>query len=262
VNGSASPNGPTSQLAHRREERAPRLLLGVGAVLLLASLFLGWYQIHEVNRSGCTGITETLSPFWVTVTTSGTGCPPSEIGSFQAAGLPQTGALYFVAGVLTAVAGVLALMLILLNRRVRQSRRSSIILIAVSVGALALAALAPVLIVMEQPSAVCHDEGVFQTPLGTPEASSVVSSGIYLNQSAPEPPDPCNGWSFWSGSPPGSTWPVWVGSSGPWDSYAGSNESGSAELVWGPTLGWVLDLGGIALLVAGPVLARKPEPPA
>jgi hypothetical protein len=264
VSTSVAQGNPKSGSPRSREERALLLLLGVGAALLLASLFVGWYQVREVDRFGCTGLSESLSPFWVSVSTSGSDCPSSEAGSYQSAGLPQTGVLYAVAGILTAIAAVLALSVIGLTRAGRRSRRASIPLLALAICALAVGAVAPALIAIEQTSTVCHDEGVFQTPFVVPlESSSVGAATDYLNQSPPPMSLPeCNGWSFWTGGSPGSSWPVWLGSSGPQDSFGGSNVSGSAVLVWGPGAGWVLDLGGIALLVTGPVLARKPRPAA
>jgi hypothetical protein len=256
-NSSPKPGSPRS-----REEGALLLLLDIGAALLLASLFVGWYQVHEVNRFGCSGITESFSPFWVTVTTSGSDCPPSGAGTLQSAGLPQTGALYAAAGILTAIAGVLALAPIGLKEAGRRSRRVSIALLALSARVLAIGALAPALLVMEQTSTVCHDEGVSQTPfevpLGGPSPGAV---NIYLNQSPPAPPDLRNDWSFWTGSSPGSTWPVWFGASGPWNSFAGTNSSAGAALAWGPGFGLAIDLGGLALLAAGPVLVWKLKPP-
>jgi hypothetical protein len=260
MSSSIAQGNPRLGSPRSREEKALLLLLGVGAALLLASLFVGWYQVQEVARNGCTGISESLSPFWVSVSTTGSGCPPTETGSFTAAGLAQTGALYSVAGALTAIACVLAFSLLGLKWSKRQSRRTSLFLLAVSIAALALGALAPALIVTEQPATICRDEGVMNTPFEIPgTASSGENPGIYLNQNQPVAPPRCDGWAFWTGNSYGWSW---IGTSGPWNSFAGSNVSGSAVLSWAPSLGWVLDLGGVVLLIAGPVLSRRASPSA
>jgi len=258
MNAPGSKPNPGSLLPPHREERALIVLVGVGAALLLASLFIGWYQVQQISRHGCTGILESFSPFWVTVTSSGTGCPPSETGSFQSAGLPLTGALYSLVGVLTAVAGLLSLALIGLRRALRPSRKVSLVLLCFSLLALSAGIGAPVLLAVNQTWTVCHDEGVVQTPFELPHgAFPGASPPIPLNQSSPAPPFRCNGWSFWTGNSYGWSW---TGTVGPWNSFTGSNVSGDAVLSWGSGPGWILDLGGLALLATGPVLAWRSKP--
>jgi hypothetical protein len=255
--GSDSPRA--GNLHRSRERRILLALLGIGAILLLSSLFVSWYQVEETNTTGCLTLSETLGPTGVEVGGTGSGCPPAVSGSFASSGLSTTGNLYEAVGSLAVAGGVLAAALLVLEvYRPVASRRSKYFL-ALGICAVVLAALSPTVLAMEQPMTICHDQGFVGTPLTSPVQGSdlaptlVYSEGgpPYANATPPMPPPACNSWSFWTGS--GSPW-VTQGASGPWNSLTGSVSGPGSTFSWDLGLGWVLAIAGAALITAGPAI--------
>jgi hypothetical protein len=224
-------------------------LVVLGGTVVGVSMVLGMYVVQAASATNCTHVTETLYPWWVTVSSKGSSCPASESGSFSQAGLPLTGDLYLVATALALCAVAFALLfgwLIFKGGRAPRSRALAVVgVVAILAGGLAATVLA-----VEQPATVCSDQGFRSPPLefGTPD------SNLTAENSTSGAVPACNSWSFWSGSGTGN-W--WLGASGPWNSFVGRMAGGGYVFAWSPGLGWFLELWGVGLTSAGIAIAWR-----
>lgn len=232
----------------RRGLTAPTLLI-LGGVVFLATLSVGWYLVQSDSAYSCRQISETLYPLWVQVTSTGTYCPSSEIGSYQAAGLPSTGALYQTVAALAVLAGLLDILAgcLLLPRLRQRFGRTPIVF---GIIALLVAGGCAALVAIEQPSTICADQGFSSPPLADgPSASTALPQ----NGSISTPPG-CDVWRFWQGS---GTSTNWIGSSGPWNSFVGNATFPGAYSFWIPSTGWFLDIVGVELTAVGAFVAWR-----
>jgi hypothetical protein len=211
------PNG-----GRRRRWGAGLVLLG--AVLLIGSLFVGWWTLQV---SGF-GITETLV-LGFPVPNGGNGvsfecggnlsqfvekCPAPE--SYSNASLTHTGNLY--SAIQYVVLGGIALGLVggfLALRPSTLDRRRKLMMVLVSV-ALVVALVAPVSLTLVQPSAMNSDH-----PYGT------------------------------------------IGGNGtsPTNTFWGTNTTDGIGYVWGASYGWFLALGAFVLTLVGLLLLRRTSKP-
>lgn len=244
------PGGPDSSPSTRRRRplTAPVPLI-LGGVVFLASLFVGWYVVQSDTVYSCRQISETLYPLWVQVTSVGTYCPSSDVGSYQAAGLPSTGALYQTVAAFAVLAGLLDILAgCLLLPRLRQRFGRTPILLGVI--ALLVAGGGAALVALEQPSAICADQGFMSPPLADGYSGS---TALALNSSTSAPPG-CDNWKFWQGT---GTSANWIGSSGPWNSFGGNVALPGAYNFWTPSTGWFLDIVGVELTAVGAFVALR-----
>lgn len=208
------------------QRRAPlAVLLWAGVVLIVLSLPLPWYSIS--GSSNQEQVSETFSISDAALSSQ----RASWTSSYSAAQLPHTGQLYeLVSGiVLFAIfAGGLAGALLLL----RWSGRERLIVLAICAVAMVLAALGPLLLIADQPIAVCADENGFSQPFGVPG-----------NQTGPSV---CT-WEFYLGNQAG--WFAIGGPGGPGASFVGHSAAYGSNLTWGPELGWYLSLFGASFIV-------------
>jgi hypothetical protein len=229
----------------RRFPRGRRLAsvgaLWVGAAVLASTVFVGWYAVSVVSGpgSGCTNLWESLAPFSVTVNGSGNNCGPAQVADYRTASLPATGTLYST--VLALVLGAAALAGVAGWGILRGRHRDSWWNLTIGAVGTVLAAAAPVLLLLEQPAAICSDQGFSEIPF-------TVASGS----------DGCNHWSFWTSTGFSSTW--W-GSAGPWNSFVGGSHLGTTVFAWGPAIGWYLGIAAAALLALGVLLADRDSRP-
>jgi hypothetical protein len=239
--------------AQARKHAIPGILTVLGTVAIIASMFLGWYVVQSSSPTGCNRVAETLYPWWVAVSSSGSSCPASQTGSFSQAGLASTGSLYVAATAFAMGAVVLALLvggLFLASKRIHRSKAVALI----AIFALISGGLAAGILALEQPATVCSDQGFYGTPLDHQSPSAGPSP---LNSTTGASPG-CNSWSFWSGSGTSTTW---SGSSGPWQSFIGTTDSKGAVFSWGPAAGWFLEIGGVILITCGLAVARRSDKP-
>ena len=193
-------------------------LLLVAAVLLLVALFLNWYGITVSSPSQSE--TVAFSPDGQT-TVSGPGVEVS--ASYATAHLNSTGGLYaiveglVVGGLLTAgIGGALA---------IATAWRPGLRYGAVILGALGLlfGVLGPVVLLLEQPSALNHD---FSATNGYPSFGTGPASGV----------------------------------SNPTNSFFGSLSANGGTVTWGPDLAWYLAFAAGAIALVGAVIALSARP--
>lgn len=247
---SDSKRGTAEIRASSRRTLISLALLWTGAVVLVSTLFFGWYTVQATGSTGCSRASETLYPLWVTVSSAGTSCPANGSGSFQAAGLDSTGLLYLGVVTLVAIAVGCAVMLGLLFLEGKWHRLSKVITIIALVSMIA-GAMSACLVAFAQPSAVCSDQGFYGTPIA---GSGALIASTPANGSGNGYATDCNGWEFWSNG--GDSW-TWAGSSGPWNSFRGHVTQGGASLTWGPGTGWVLDIASLPLIGIGIFIGRR-----
>jgi hypothetical protein len=192
------------------------LLLLVGSGLLAPTFYLGWYAVSATN--GSESVSETFYMSGVHELGSGWGSPSgSYASSFADAYLPNTGGLYSLAGAIllgALLVGLAGGLLILLGGK----RVSSNAVLLFALLATVLFAAAPMLLLAEQPSAVCTDAQHFNTPLGPP----------------PSPQPKCT-WEFYMA---GGGWSNPVGGAGPGSTFSGQVAQSGWVQSWGPGMGW------------------------
>jgi hypothetical protein len=202
------------------------IIVLIGAVLLIAALFMPWYY-QQLSGSGATETQNTYPGYPSTNGTiqyscsgfpSGFSCPPQT--SYTDSRLNNTGMIAetgffllivgFVFGIIAAIFGLMS----------RGNARRASPAIWLGVIALILAIATPVLFAAALPSAIAKD---------------IPTSGRYA-------------------------------SSGPWSSFIGSTSisvpiSGTAS--WGPGIGWYLSIVAFVLLLVGVILLARyrREPP-
>ncbi len=243
----------TSGRILRRNWFASVIFFAVGGALLGSSLFLGWYVVGLSTSGGptCPGISEVLYPGWVAVTTSGPNCPASSVGSYQSQKLTTTGQLYLAVTVLTIAGAALAGFAGLLVGLHFGQRRPKLVL-ALAAAAMVIGVLGPALIATIQSNTICSDQGFVSTPFASPAG-------------APPPPNStvgntrpaCNAWTFYTSS--GGGW-TWSSSSGPWNSFVGSDSLPGASATWGPGLGWYFAIVSTVCVASGAYLSRRFAP--
>ena len=220
----------------------------LGVFLLGLTFFLSWYAVTATQSGYGTSVTQTFSAASTSTSATSFGAPQAQSTPYDQADLPATGMLYEAVVGLVLAAAILGIAITAFSNPGRPRSRARIVA-ALSIAAVALALAAPVLLVAEQPAAVCSDARHFPMPLGAPGGGG----GIYSTPG-------CH-WQFrmsdggWYG--PGFT-------TGPQSSFAGSASSSSGNMTWGPGPAWYLCIGGAVLLAAGQVLeshrGRSPEP--
>jgi hypothetical protein len=249
----SAPSTVEASATGRRGERRPwipTVFVWVGAAVLVSTLFVGWYAVQARSNTGCTDVVETLNPFWVAVSGSGTSCPSSGVQGYSSAGLPSTGLLYLGVAALTAAGAVLAFLVGALLLRGRRLHRGSLLLVLALVGLL-IAWTGPAALALAQPSTVCADQGAFSPPFGSAGSRAGLD---WPGETVGGATGACDGWSFAGGSVHNGY--VWTGGAGPWNSFFGSANSTVATFTWGPGLGWFLDIWGVALIGLGTTLSR------
>lgn len=190
----------------------------VGAVLLIVSAFVGWYQVSSVGPGYSDTITllpgNSESTTCTTNTASSANCPGGTSGSITATYSSQmmnhTGQLYQIVQFLCIAAfvtGLIGGVLALIRMPSRPGLpRSGLALVAV--GAL-LGSVGPLWVAVGQPGALSAD----------------------------------------TSSPPPS---------GPWATFSGSDTFGATSVTWGPWLGWYFAIAGaIALIVASTLIGLQ-----
>lgn len=219
--------------------RAVGLLLMIGAALLALAFFVGWYSISVTN--GSQSVTETFSISGVHEVSSGMGSGSgSYASSFAGAYLPDTGALFALVGTLllgAVLVGIAGGFFVLFGGS--WASRKAILLVAVL--AAVLFATVPVVLLAEQPSAVCADAQHFPPPLGAPSAQGSASQ-------------PTCTWEFNLGD---GEWSNPVGVVGPGASFFGQATQSGWVQTWGPGLGWfVASFAALMTTAAIPVTLR------
>ncbi len=231
--GRARKRDAGTSLGARR--RVGGLLLLVGVVLLIGSLFLGWYAVSATATDSVNGtqLTENghevlypLNDVSFTITCSGSRyCLNSTFsGPYSQSGVTSLGAMYtVVAGLLLGGLAAAATSAILtFTHKGRPSRWSE----GLAVLAVALVVIAPTMVALGQPSLL--------TSQGSSPASGNATGG----------PSPRT--SFF-GSCSGS-------------SCGEALSSGEAVAAsWGPSLGWYLSFAGALVLFVGFLLIRSPD---
>lgn len=210
-------------------------LLVVGVVLLLATLFVGWYAYSITAADSSSGtpftITGTITLFPLDQVSEAVSCQGwsgcssyngTVTGPYPQGGSNSLGGLYdLVAGlVIASIALGLAAAVLTLARVRRLSRLTGILVVL----AIVLLALAPTILLAAQPSVLSAQGAPF------------TESGKTTSTSSP-------GTSFF-GSCSGTGCGVSL--------QAGVTDSGT----WGPSLGWYLCLGALAPLLAGLLVIR------
>lgn len=219
-----------------------RKTLGVlyilGAVVLLVTLFTGWYTIS--GQVGGSHLSYTLYPYWVQDSS------PSSNGqtSYSAVDLGQTGGLYSIVTVLALSAATLGLVIGFLALTAVGLRRAKALLV-LSLVTTAIAVAAPALVAAGQPAAVCSDSQHFSPPLGAPSTASS-SDGASCT------------WEFYSDG-------VWYGTgqpTGPGNSFVGQSGLYGNSLAWGPSTGWYLAIASAGVIAAATALRTSSRSPA
>lgn len=210
--------------------RAFAVLPLLGAVALLAALFLGWYTIS--GEVGGSHLSDTFYPFWVQL-----GSPSSTSqSSYASAGLANTGNLYLGVSVSMLCAIVLGVVVCVFTALGSVARRKHTVLL-ISLIALAFALAAPIAVAVGQSTAVCSDSQHFSPPL-VAIPSPAASTGATCT------------WEFDSGG-------VWYGPgqpSGPENSFVGQSSLYNGSLSWGPSIGWYLAFIGAGFTASAPAL--------
>ncbi len=229
-----------SQSRTRRSARTPRrsvaggLLLLAGAILVIVSVFLGWYAVSATASETIDGAhfqitaTATFYPVnevrYTDLCEGWSGCSSyntSSTDSYSAEGLGNVGDLYDAVVALlvgSILAGVAAGILALASGRRRSNGARLFALLAVG-----LLAVAPVLLSADQPAAIAS-EG---------------SSGMGGNMTSGPSPRTSFFGSCSDADCPGSV-------------VSGANVSET----WGPSIGWYLSLGALVPLILGLWLVR------
>jgi hypothetical protein len=212
---------------------SPFLLAGV---VLLAALGAPWYMVSAVPSNYPTGqISESFSTGGVTLTcNAGTDCQ-SSMRTFSDASLPATGSLY--AGLtLVEIAAALAAFAVggLILVRKRETRPP--LALGLTMALLILAALGPLLLLIEQPGAICSDSPNAETPFELRAA--------YLGPTG----GPACSWTFSLG---GGTWYGPGGLMGPQSTFFGHATEPAGNVSWAPDIGWYVAWAGPVILGVG-----------
>jgi len=216
---------------------APLLL--AGTLLLLSTLFLGWYTINL--NSGTSVYHETFYSTVVRLSGSQAGSSYSNATSYVSVFLGDTGILYLtVSGLVVAgvVVGLLAVYLVW--KGTTQRHRKLVPTLVALVVAFALAG--PMLVGVVQPATLCQGGG---PPQSTPLAAS--SPSLMAG-----PSSSCS-WVVASPSQGGTLYDSGNGP-GPQTSFYGSSSVGGQPLTWGPSIGWFVAVVASTLLIAGAAL--------
>lgn len=240
----ATPRKPGSR------RRAVALALLFPALAALASsYFLPWYTVNGSLAS------ESLLPWAVRV--AGTSqAPGTDVRSFATATLPTTGQLYSLVGMLllsALVLGALAAAGLIGTRRGLRFRGP---LAAMLLASGVLAAMAPTIVMADQPASICYDSE--HANIGWSGPPPVTENGTPVAL-----PGPTCSWIY---EAPGGTWSS-SGPPGPESSFWGHAPAGATEpnaplSGWGPSVGWYLTvLGSIALLGSSIVVASDRRRP-
>ena len=233
------------QRARRRSASPRRSVIGgtlflVGVVILIVTLFLGWYAITATATSSSGGGstnatgTETFYPVnqvTISFSCSGQNCSGtlSATNSYSQAGLHEVGDLYTIVVVFVS-AGIALVLAAAVFALTSAGHRSGWALLLAVIGIVLIAA-APTMLLGAQPSLLKSDEG------GSGGSGNVTAS------SSPA--------SSFFGSCSGS-------------GCGGALANGqSASASWGPSAGWYLCLVALAPLMTGFFLVRsqKRAPP-
>lgn len=207
----------------------------LGVFLLGLTFFLGWYAVTATQSMYGTSVTDTFSAASTSTSATWYGAAPAQPTPYDQADLPVTGSLYEVVVGLVLAAAVLGIATAGLSNPGRRSTRPRIIL-ALSLAAVALAIAAPILLVAEQPAAVCSDASHFSQGLGVQP----------VNYTPPR----CE-WQFRLSD---NSWYAPGFSTGPGSSFVGSASDSSGSMTWGPGPAWYLCIAGAVLLAGGQVL--------
>jgi hypothetical protein len=211
-----------SYFTRRRQRLGGGLMLG-GVILLVASLFVGWWSIQlsgfDITETLVLGFPATSGGNGVSFECSGNlseftnHCPSPE--TYSNASLSSTGKLYTAIQSLVFAGIVAGLLGVLLALGIVGGGNRRKLTIALACLAVSLALLAPVALTVAQPSAMNSDH-----PYGT------------IGSSATSPTN-----SFW-----------------------GSNVSDGISYSWGASAGWYLALGAFVLILVGLIqFARVPK---
>jgi len=226
----------------------------VGAVVLLSTLALAWYSTQVIGTP--TTNTETIYLEAVGLSGSHGMSNYAVTTSFASVWLAHTEALYLAVAGLILVGGCLGLWAgILLWRGFDRTTRR--ILPVLAILAVVLAASAPVLLVLVQPTAICTEPNlpfVESTPVGGngfPSCDWVMPQVGGLGSTFPG-----TNYTFSYGPSPG-----------PETSFAGSQswnqylDGGGIEYThtWGPSVGWYVALAGTDVLLLGTLLSVRRE---
>lgn len=218
----------------------PFVLALIGAIILLASVAVGWYAWSFSASGSGSGIsysstlTETLYPGDKVVTASSSTCTGSSYCSsisssqsnsttYQKLMLNNTGNLYGAAeGLVIAggIAGLLGAILLMVSGSKPSFRK---IFLALGVIALILAIAAPMALLAAQPGAIHSD---------------ATSHGGTISGSGP--------WSSFFGSCSGTA--------------CGNNTPQNSSATWGPSVGWYLSIVGFVLFLVALLMGWRAKP--
>jgi len=219
-------------MANKGRRLVGAIIVLIGAILLIAAVFIPWYTYQAKESSPLGSGTTTINSYpgftnqngTIQCSTSGTAACPYSQTSYQNArynntgNIAETGFFLLIVGIIFGViAAALAFMARGTTRRVRPAMIFAII-------ALILALIAPILFAAALPGAISSD---------TPTAARPTSSG-------------------------------------PWSSFIGSTSFtapviGTVNLNWGPTTGWYISFVAFVLFLVGLIflfMARKEKPAA
>jgi hypothetical protein len=229
-----------------RRPVAPVVLIVMGAVLLLSTLFLGWY-ITSVGAGGGT-YGETLYPTSVQLWHYQGGNLSNSGGYlYSQVGLNHTGNLYLSVAVLIVVGGALGL-LVAYRIRKRTDPRHRRLTVVLLVLAVVIGFTGPALVVLAQPTTICSDSIFVGTPLGTDFPHN--STGTSL---------PC-GWDVVAPLGPGhSNSYIYGGTPGPQSSFIGSENGTGEPHTWAPYVGWYLAMLSSSFMLVGTLLYLRGE---
>jgi hypothetical protein len=202
----------------------PALLIWTGVVLAIAALFLPWYEVSQAFPYGHT-ISAMFYTSSVQEASSGPGASWMQAFTYSAYPLSATGTLYAVAIILLAASVILGVIAGVPRLRGRVSPSLLVVLVLI---AMALSAAAPLVVGIEQPTAICADAQHFNVPLG---------GGAYG----------CR----WQFDMPGGATASGGSWNGPQTSFVGQANGGT----WGPSFGWFASFAASAAFGGGAFLA-------
>ncbi|MCI4365297.1 MAG: hypothetical protein L3K10_04460 [Thermoplasmata archaeon] len=172
---------------------------------------------------------------------------------FADVSLPHVGTLYLVVALLVVIGGSLGILAgYFIKKGASDARRrlvSTLLLLTVII-----ALLGPLLLVVEQPAAICSDSHPgSSTPLAGPPTNDTGGMSIPCSWDIVTPRVGGSGYGFDSGITPG-----------PQSSFFGTDNVSGQHHTWGPAMGWYLALASSAILGGGAVTfyrsrAGRPE---
>jgi hypothetical protein len=234
-------------------KRAAMVVMGVGAALLLVTLFLGWYSMSL--GSGASVARETFYPAATQLWGSQGGSSYSNLTSYSTVFMGETGMLYLVVTGLIVVGALMGFLTVYLIRSgIGRKHRRLVPSLAVLVVALALAG--PMLVAVAQPATLCSEGAPTSTPFFAGPSNDSTGTSPDCGWEIVSPDN--GGYAFASGIGPG-----------PQSSFFGTQNVSGQPLTWGPSDGWYVSvLASVTLLVGvfflfrgarGPEVAAKPS---